>query len=235
MRCILLSAALAAAVGYTPAAAGGGTPPDPCPSSAIHLATCSISTDAARYDTTCFAGGGAPVDRAYFDLSTRTLGISLRPQFGTDNGSLSVAERYQLTGGAPGTPVTFTLRMTVTPYLAPQWSDVATAARMTATLGLDGATLATATQARNCPGNFNECTDTGNLSVPLTAQVTMPEGQAFEVAAGLSGSASGNILNPATASADAVFAFDGLPPGIGVVSCHEAATPTLPGTWGALK
>jgi hypothetical protein len=123
--------------------------------------------------------------------------------------------------------------MTVTPHLLAHWTDVPTAASMTATLELDGATLATATQSRNC--NFSGCTDTGDLSVPLTAQVTIPEGQAFEFSAGLSGSASGNIDYPASAGADAVFAFDGLPPGIGIVTCHDAPTPALRGTWGALK
>jgi len=204
MRCTLVSAAfavLATAVGFAPAAAGGGAPPDPCPSSVIHFVLCDISTDVARLDTTCYAGGGAPVNRAFFDLSARTLGAYLQPQFGTDNGFLRVAERYWLTGDAPGAPVTFTLRMTVTPHLLAHWTDVPTAASMTATLELDGATLATATQSRNC--NFSGCTDTGDLSVPLTAQVTIPEGQAFEFSAGLSGSASGNIDYPASAGADA--------------------------------
>jgi hypothetical protein len=175
VNCILASVALLAltVAGTAAAAATIDLPPPPCPTSAIHLVLCDISTTAARFDTTCDAG------------------------------------------------------------LSATWTDVPTGASMTATLGLNGATVATATQSRDC--SYNGCSDTGSLALPLTAVVTVSAGEPFEVTAGLSGSAFGNIINPASADAAAVFALDDVPPGTHLVSCHDAATPALRGTWSALK
>jgi hypothetical protein len=206
-----------------------------CPASALHLGTCDYSTNVGQYDITC-SNGPAPGGRGYFELAQRTLGVALYNPctcYHVD-AWIRVAEVYRLVGGTPGTPVTFTIRMPVSPTLhVPAFGSPLNATAV-ATLELDGALVAEASETRSCA--FGNCTTTGSLSVPLSAQATIPVGVDFVVVAGLKTYAGGTAgLDPGTQKVEASYLFEGLPPGTSVVPCHDGLTSVLRSSWGSLK
>lgn len=233
MRHFGLLSIIAAAVAMLPPAIATGAA-TVCPASSAQFNGCAALTQAVQYDSTCGTYGWSGTVRVHFDLVQMTLGINADtplPNF-IPSGSMRVADIYRLVGGTPGTPVAFNIRMPVAAaFYVPPW-EYGSQASAGASLEVDGVVVAQASETYAC--TFGNCTHTGSLSAPLLAQVTIPVGQDFVLVAGLTALVhvfgSGGF-----ARAEASFQFEGLPPGISIVSCQDGLTPVRHGSWGDLK
>jgi hypothetical protein len=193
-----------------------------CPASTMYLSECTTSSSAAVFDTAC---GFFPYARGHYNLVQDTLGLSLMPLFGSVGAWIHAGESYHLIGRPPGTPVPFTLRMPISAgiYASPQ--DIPTSATGNASLAVDGAVVAQASESHAC--DWYNCTTIGNLSTPLTAGLVIPSGQEFLVVASLAASIAGNIVDPGGARIEAGLHFDDLPAGTAVVSCRGDTVGTV--------
>ncbi len=155
-----------------------------------------------------------------FNLPLGTIHLALYPTGFASSGETRMAERYILIGPSPGTPVAFTLHMPVTATIFVVGDDVPTSASGTAKLELDGVVVAQASETHSCHDYF-VCTTTGNLSTTLSAGVTIPSHQPFQLVTRLTGGVNGNIANPGNVHIDGTVHFDDLPAGVTLVPCHD--------------
>ena len=222
---------------FIAAAASRSSGQTTCPSSTFAGGSWNISTTQAVFDTTC------PVQpsfngrvRGHFDLTTDQLGLNVAQPSGylDVHGHLRVADRHRLVGLPAGTPVSFSIRLSTAASVIAFGSDFPTWASGTARIEVDGNLVAEATQRRSCDGDefFPTCTTTGDVAT-VTANLIIEAEREFQLTADLRGGIS--LGGSHSVGLESTLHFDGLPPGVTVVSCHDAPVPVRATTWGTLK
>jgi hypothetical protein len=212
----------------------------PCPTSTMTLPDgCTIATTNAALDTTCPPQPYWTRGRGHFDLDADQLGLALdyrsSPCCGDLSGRVRAADRHRLVGAPAGTPIPLTIRLQTAASIVAGASDFDASATGSGALEVDGVVVAQATQTTVCDGDplFPICTTTGNVST-VSADLVIEAEQEFTLVAELSGRANGTFAFAAV-SMESTIHFDGLPPGVTVVSCHDAPVPVRAASWGTLK
>lgn len=184
-----------------------------------------------------FAVQGPVLDTTYttshagFDLPAGTVTVSRA--IGGVNWTRSIAtDAFDVTGVAPGTPVTLTAEFEVDGHVAsPGCGGSGCGGYFQASLTQGASTNA---QQVTLPNPFagGQVNLQQTLTLPVTITAGTPLVIAFELAVFVP--AGGN----AGGSGNGIIRFSGLPPGAQVVSCQgygSSTTPVRPTSWGRLK
>jgi len=210
------------------AAAAGSAGADDCRQNCIHVPDgYDYCTTAAEFDTTIadptHTCGGY---EAAYNVPLGTLYSNSGSSFGICRPQTTVEDDFSLSGIPAGTPVSLTGRFVLTitggDLMGPgrAHAGMVEAAFNTSAIEFDLMEL----------WEYPESTREIVLSVPITATVGTPIHMKYFV-----GSTLGELCN---ANWHGRFDFTDVPGGVSIISCNgyvQAATPSLPTSWGDLK
>jgi hypothetical protein len=200
-----------------------------CPASIVYLqsyhAAAPFSTSALVYDTTFVDTWTA---RVTFDRTQGQQSLSASSS-GRMNASVRVAERFDVVGVSPGTPVTATMEFQLDGWSEQFCGGSGCGVLFQGTL-VCGADSATADANQAGPGNGRVYL-ASTLTLPITLVAGTPIQAEFFLVYGTGPGGGG-----ASATATGSYHVGGLAAGVHAVACGGAdVTPARRATWGMLK